>query len=126
MATTEQKILRKEWVQYLRANPEKQGYGVLRPNKDHMCCLGAACEIIDPNRWEDVGQRFTWLNRGTILPLEVADLLGLQTGAGEFDSDALGFNLEGWEGLACLNDNRVPWSVIADIIEMEPKGLFYD
>jgi hypothetical protein len=43
---------RRRWVEALRSGRYRQGHSVLRGGDDTYCCLGVACDIIDPEGWE--------------------------------------------------------------------------
>lgn len=41
---------REEWIDALLSGHYEQDTGVLRTSTGH-CCLGVACDVIDPSRW---------------------------------------------------------------------------
>ena len=45
-------LIEKVWIPALRSGDYKQGKGRLRDSKDRFCCLGVACDLIDPNAWD--------------------------------------------------------------------------
>lgn len=40
-----------EWLPALRSRKYKQAHGVLALDEERMCCLGVACDILDPSLW---------------------------------------------------------------------------
>ena len=92
-----------KWVAALRSGKYQQGINVLR-NGDKFCCLGVACDLIDPDAWErdngyGTGDEMAWqeLNTdGMDLPF-----IGI--------SDA--------ETLSNMNDSGYTFEEIADYIE---------
>lgn len=52
------KKLMRKWIDMLRSRRYKQGQGCLRQkgptsrSVDRYCCLGVACDMIDPKKWE--------------------------------------------------------------------------
>lgn len=111
----------KQWVQALRSGEYEQGRMFL--NKcGKFCCLGVACEVFNqanPGKLEigiyDIDPDATTYDDLTgQLPSQVQQWLGLGTSLGDY--------IEG--SLANLNDNRAPFTAIADLIESEPAGLF--
>lgn len=47
----------RKWVQALRSNKYNQGVSRLRQkysfSRDQFCCLGVACDLVDPTKWEN-------------------------------------------------------------------------
>ena len=90
-----------KWVAALRSGKYQQGRDVLR-NGDKFCCLGVACDLIDPDAWESTSTYniFGWQG----LTAETVDLpfVGI--------SDA--------ETLSAMNDQpQSSFKEIADYIE---------
>ena len=105
-----------KWVAALRSGKYQQGRGVLR-NGDKFCCLGVACDLIDPDAWErdngyspsggpmapdngyGTGDEMAWQGLNT----ETVDLpfIGI--------SDA--------KALSAMNDRQSSFEEIADYIE---------
>lgn len=111
---------KERWVKALRSGEYQQTQGVLTTLSE-FCCLGVACDLLDPDGWtvddDDVefhfiieGYVFDYETIGTsYMPVTARHLIGL----GEGEQSAL----------AALNDGRDergkprPFSVIADWIE---------
>ena len=49
-------FIENKWIPALRSGDYKQGQHALRYDDDTFCCLGVACDLIDPNAW-DAGTR---------------------------------------------------------------------
>ena len=105
----EQAQNRKQWVTALRSDDYVQATGRLRDG-DRFCCLGVACDISGLAEWEE-GNRY--LEEKETLPQQVRDWLGLENAAGGYIASSL----------SNLNDTRVSFDEIADMIESEPRGL---
>lgn len=105
--TKAQRALRADWMAALRSGEYAQTTGVLKKPGigAGFCCLGVACDIVDPDRWEsDEDSGICWEGACTNLPDEVRDALGLSWG----DSDAL----------ISMNDvDRCTFEEIADAID---------
>jgi len=153
-----QKERRTELVLALRSGNYAQIRSRLRKNAvftsniKACCCLGVACDLIDPDAWKKTEMDEWAIGFHTInLPDEIADEYGFVSSTGSFTTDGLSeelFNrLKVYNGhlslllkthkqspnhshnllsLATLNDAGVPFSLIADIIEAEPFGMFDD
>ena len=53
--------LKAKWIKALRSGDYKQGTDCLRSNTNQYCCLGVACDLIDPALWADGGaDRWEW------------------------------------------------------------------
>ena len=108
---------REKWIKALRSGFYKQTTCYLQVN-DSYCCLGVACDVYE----KETGNRLIPGGIGENLEdhPEVKDWLGLNTNEGHF-------RLENG-GLSCLVDlndvDQLTFEEIADIIELEPKGLF--
>lgn len=106
--TKAQRALRADWIAALRSGEYAQTTGVLmkRGVGAGFCCLGVACDIVDPDRWESGGAALGihWDGAFTNLHDEVRGALGLSWG----DSDAL----------IGMNDvDRCTFEEIADAID---------
>jgi len=102
----------KKWVKVLRSEKYKQTKKVLKDEKGY-CCLGVACDLYGKEKninWEIDA----FLNQRTYLPVDVRDWLGLNTNGGGYKGGVL----------ANANDIGKSFKEIADIIELEPEGLF--
>lgn len=108
----------KKWVAALRSGTYKQTKGYLRVN-DAMCCLGVACDLIDPDGWEStIGkgipwttEHASWLER-TVIPAEIAERLGFSQSLspGEIDASYQSYYAE-------KNDDGWTFDEIADELE---------
>jgi hypothetical protein len=102
----------KQWVSALRSGEFKQARGALR-GKDGYCCLGVACVVAER---DGVSLEADWDDMGYLLE-NVQAWLGLRTKSGAlFVGDSL----------ARLNDSGQSFVEIADVIESEPEGLFFE
>lgn len=110
-----------EWeqklVDALRSNKYTQAKGVLRKNGGH-CCLGVACDVIDPNGWTTTKEEyyhyiFNDAPHCAYLPPEIARLLNW------FSIDGC-LSIANREGglitLVGLNDKDLNFDQIADVI----------
>lgn len=95
----------REWAEALRSGKYLQGIGKLRPTNITFCCLGVACDIYDSSKWNiPAGLSYwNWEDSRYVLPDTIID----DTGMSPFESKVL----------TTKNDNRVPFSEIADIID---------
>lgn len=147
------KLLRKMLVTALRSGLYEQGMFSLhyRPKegKGKFCCLGVACDITDPHGWKpekkptSQGITYEFDDDTCFLPDTVRRKYGFTNKRGEFKFDSLPaelqerirvaltkndvtYNAERYteESLFNLNDLGLPFDIIADIIEAEPKGMF--
>lgn len=139
------KQARKKWVEALRSGKYEQGKGQLRQD-NKFCCLGVACDILETVKWEVdrvSGDQDKVLGESTALPAQIQNFYGLNACFGSFLRKALPLELQQkvldkfpdhgrrilmeifdkWD-LTQLNDAGVPFEIIADIIEIEPEGLF--
>ena len=123
--TSEKKERIIEWENWLRANPDKQGVGSLRPSENRFCCLGVACEISQLSRWgieprefgHSPGPRF-YMGKNNILPAPVMEYYGLPFNQGFEFLIWLGVDSREMQAtyLTDLNDSGFTFSQIADII----------
>ena len=125
-----------KWIKALRSNKYEQGYKCLSRNNQY-CCLGVLCELgVQENlisKWQNP-QNITFYNgRSAYLGQEARDVFGLITQSGNFIvtekirdlvREYISLELGEMTSLASLNDYRVPFRIIADVIECDPKGLF--
>lgn len=76
----------KAWIEALRSGKYEQGVKRLR-DEDKMCCLGVACDVIDPDGWEkspsgdNGGVEWFWKSLYSSLDIETQGLLSLDTEA---------------------------------------------
>ena len=80
---------KKKWIAALLSGEYEQGVGLLRNEDNKFCCLGVACNLIDPTKWiyteKDQLERaldkpaFGWGDERTIyyIPDELRDQIGL-------------------------------------------------
>jgi hypothetical protein len=108
-------------VKALRSGEYKQARGMLRKDDDCFCCLGVICHLTDPTNWEQPSEghkAYCYLFNGRqfvgALPYSLAILHNMTT-FGELpfiDRDT-----RTPVTLASLNDDGMPFSQIADLIE---------
>ena len=134
--TKRQQTLRvNKWVKALRSGKYAQTPDNLRHN-DAFCCLGVACEVFNPNGWDTYDN---YDGEPQYLPGEVRDYFGMNSSPGYFNYNTLPDEVKErvraldvvsekdeyfCGSLTYLNDNGVPFDVIADVIEARPDGLF--
>lgn len=122
----------KRWIEDLRSGKHKQAKGRLRDGNS-FCCLGRACDVFKDEvngSWDD--NVFTLGYNPLSLPLEVANLLGIESKSPKLVNlslpkikklnkklnKQLGSN---YLFLADLNDHGATFSEIADVIEEQLK-----
>lgn len=95
--------LKTKWIEALRSGNYQQGRGTLKDEEGRFCCLGVLCDVMG-GKWNDTGD---------------AEVNGeLQSFyLGHAAERAAGFRLHQQEKLWTMNDDRVPFSAIADYIE---------
>lgn len=109
---------RQAWLDALKSGNYQQGRFDLRPDADHYCCLGVACDVIDPGDWifgvdseeaEDEDPKYTWDGEDAHLKVISRGHVGIT-----MDQEAI---------LIRLNDqhHEVTFTDIAEIVE---KNLF--
>lgn len=103
------KAFKKKWIEALRSGKYRQGTRALRSDRG-FCCLGVACDIIDPNGWVGpIGNDIRWTDgdkqpRSAYIPYDTAARIGIS-------QVAMG-------NLASMNDSGgKSFSWIADYIE---------
>lgn len=145
------KDLRQKWVEALRSGDYKQTGHVLRmeyhpEDGTGFCCLGVLADIsTDGGIWNDCEM----IERSEAgiedLPVWFCKKVGLNSPTGRFRWDKLSeelrdeimesikihhinpidpINMGNTATLADLNDSKVPFALIAKIIEEAPEGLF--
>lgn len=59
---------RRALIAVLRSGKYRQGKELLRPTEDTFCCLGVACDLVDPEGWkydrEALNGGGAWLHQG--------------------------------------------------------------
>ncbi len=127
----------KKWVAALRSGDYEQGFnrlGTVDRDKIRYCCLGVGCELFI----EAGGKLEKLITDGVVIYIErdmddkpitknmylppvVKEWLGIDTDAGRFKASG------GNTTLAYEQDIRQKtFEQLADIIESEPEGLFYE
>lgn len=136
---------RKNWIAALRSGTFKQGKNYLC-KRSQYCCLGVVCQILKAERvmYSNNERIVTFIDKNGesssgSLPYGIKQQIGLRTDTGYFTaSKKIKDLLKDYKkveyisndrnqeetSLATLNDAGVPFNIIADIIEMKPKGLF--
>lgn len=69
----------RKWADALRSGRYAQATGTLR-NPDGFCCLGVACDLIDPEAWKADNRYLAFTFRGLALkfiPLPVRRAIGI-------------------------------------------------
>ena len=104
-----------KWVEALRSGGYKQGVGCLYDSHhDKYCCLGVACKVYEKETGDNLGVG----SRSTLIGYpQVKDWLSLRTNCASYINNSL-INLN--------DDDELSFSEIADVIESNPEGLFYD
>ena len=117
------------WTKALRDNPDLQATeGKLQTVEGKFCCLGMLCEVQGvPRQLDQVhGMQDTAVVRydfgedTSIATLKGELAVRLGSNLGNFQD--MGMPQLKWQqveysGLACANDNGVPWAVIADHLD---------
>lgn len=101
--------LKAKWLEALRSGKYIQGKHALRTLENGFCCMGVACDLIDPQKWDsDVSPDGDGYNWGAIRTGYTDDALAV----------ALGISKDMAAELAHLNDNcGKTFAQIADHIE---------
>lgn len=148
MALTE---IQELWAAKLESGEYQQTHNRLRQGKK-MCCLGVGCDISGLGKWVEESGEFYFEQSGggiadgvstpsksVILTPAVQEWLGLTHDNAQFDmtQEAIDLlkqhqhNTDTWLyevgdkfSLAHFNDYGWPFAVIAQIIRLEPPGLF--
>ena len=134
---------KKPWIEALRSGKYEQGFKYL--NRDgKYCCLGVLCDLLAKDNLisvyplQDTHQTIEYEGDTGGLSIEVQLIVGLQDDIGNIrltpkakkalipyydqltrNSCALDEHPKNWvfASLAVLNDKKIPFSVIADLIE---------
>lgn len=108
------KRVKQLWIEALRSGEYSQTKSVLRDTYG-FCCLGVLCDlhrIETEGDWatsEDGG--YYYGHQAEVMPIEVMEWAGLQSANPDVDDDDT--------SLAGLNDDGLPFSQIADLIEQQ-------
>ncbi len=125
------------WIEALESGKYKQGTGVLKQNDQDgtacYCCLGLACEILDPAGFTPQAQTiplkdgskrdaYPYVGLASFLDESMVTRLQLNGTAGDcLDTD--GKQVEGRD-LAHLNDNGSSFAEIAQLLRQRPERYF--
>ena len=124
MAKQELGPLQKKWIEWLRANPDKQTTGQLRRGNS-FCCLGVAEKICGRTPGTKKGEASHW---GTLSD-EVQYKMQFHDVSGEFVSKKGKLIFHKLKGvaigdLAAFNDEGGTFAQIADYVEKYPHRVF--
>ena len=109
-----------KWVEALRSGKYQQGFQKLCTAEEKYCCLGVLCEVAIQE-----GVISSYIRTDPYLPEEVQTWVGLQSSRGDYKIKHSDFNVESRNLADIDNDrNRSSFTIIADIIESQPTGLF--
>lgn len=110
------------WLTALRSGDFRQGKRKLRSSNDDYCCLGVLCELAVQNNVIPAPQlspnndRYVYDGSGGILPDSVKEWAELDSNSPMVTASTSGvYNVR--NTLAYFNDDDVPFTEIADIIE---------
>lgn len=76
----------KKWVEALRSGKYKQGQNCLRKG-DTYCCLGVACDVINPDDWEFDRGAWTWNKGYLFMPSRFGMTHGFQTSLSKMNDE---------------------------------------
>ena len=125
---------RNDWIKALRSGKYQQTRHALRNEKGY-CCLGVLCDIFSEELHLDPVTRYindtcfdvAYSESATVLPISVADYVGLKTREGRFSKYRHGVKeVHEYEALTSLNDDGATFAEIADILEDNEDLLFDD
>lgn len=106
-----QSEIKAKWVEALRSGKYKQALQVLRDTDEGAyCCLGVLCDIIDSSRWDSDGY---YLGTDSDEETEYEDM------PPESILEVSGLRHDQAEKLASMNDNGIPFTGIAELIEKD-------
>lgn len=102
--------IKQRWIEALRSGKYTQTQGNLR---DHIgyCCLGVLCDLYTKEHNEDWEDDNSFANQTAVLPSCVIQWAGLV-----YPNPDISYGGEN-TSLAGVNDDEVPFSEIADLIE---------
>jgi len=114
-------------VKALRSGEYHQGRGCLVTDEDYFCCLGVACNLSKVELdWVYRPAYRCWVIGGeeVQLPTQIQKEYGFYDDSGSRrDDEKLVIGGKSYNNLAEANDDRVPFSDIADYIEKNYKEL---
>ena len=111
--------VKKLWVEALRSGRYQQGTGYLK-HGNSFCCLGVLCDISKQGRWDSADYYIAAETGGSsskVLIDAVVRWAGLPNGFSRNNPFVLHNGKE--RALSELNDEYVPFTEIADIIEKQ-------
>lgn len=93
------------WIEALESGGYEQTIGELR-NQDRFCCLGVACDVANPNGWEKDVDGFVFDGEHNILPMSIAESLGVAIAGGRLDEEVWSVqpDIDDESSLASAND----------------------
>jgi hypothetical protein len=123
--------VKEKWLSALRSGEFAQGKNLLHKvdsetKEEKFCCLGVLCaiavkdEVIEAPELRGAPEvpHYEYAHSTAFLPREVREWSGIESDNGEYQENyADGSYL--LKSLVLLNDDGVPFSVIADVIERE-------
>ena len=129
------------WIDALESGEYKQGRGALKRRNQHLeddpifyCCLGVACEVLEPEAYTkhpDVpitlnGPKAAFRhgrNNHSVLPDHLTKRLKLHSATGTAQTDEHGHSL-GYESLTTMNDSGKSFEHIAKCLRTRPEIYF--
>jgi hypothetical protein len=121
----------KQWVQFLRDNPQLQMPGRLGQLVDgelKMCCLGACLIILDKKKLNIDNQLIDTTEFIDKTLSHSYKQMGLNSSTGELILSEINSGITSKirykKSLAQANDNGISWLEIADFIENNPEAVF--
>lgn len=110
--------IKKRWVAALRSGKYKQNVGTLKSTSGKYCCLGVLCELYSKEHEVPWQARQCFMGQLDVLPFAVAEWAGLGYIRSPAVMREIPFsNKTESQTLGYMNDRRVPFRVIADLIE---------
>jgi hypothetical protein len=104
----------RQWVRALKSGAYEQGAGYMRTQDNKYCCLGVAIDIALANGCQ-VNGNIAW-GKTADMPQAVGEWYGIQRSTGHNDPELVTPGGVLGRSAASLNDNGVPFAVIADRI----------
>ncbi len=132
------KEIAKKWIEELRSGKHVQGIYALEDHDGSKCCLGVLCaDVLNLPKEIDLDGIISYEGSAASLTQRPLELSGIKNSEGKilkfteeekkilskyFDKNSM-LMRDGWTYLSSLNDKRVPFNVIADIIENHVEEL---